>query len=266
MQPAYGFASIEHWKRACAADELKANEAREEPEVLPDAGPEVIVRVLLAPCAPDGRGAWHAVVRRAAARRPRRQWLARRAAEVACARSDVGRTGGCADAEAKPVNRTRAADIRTPHSAARRAGEIVRRAERADRRVMRCSPSGRWPLPSASTPAAPTRSPVDKRWPSWTRVRASRIGTRRTPAVAPGPASPGLDASLAVDRPALARLGKRFDDRADRRSAVARRQTHRRAALACHERRLLLTGMVEAAVFPPVFRGVECHPPYYGKA
>jgi hypothetical protein len=40
-------------KRACAAVELKANEAREEAEVLPDAGPEVILRVLLAPCEPE---------------------------------------------------------------------------------------------------------------------------------------------------------------------------------------------------------------------
>ena len=134
MQPAYGFASIEHRKWACAADELKANEAREEPEVLPDAGPEVIVRVLLAPCAPDARETWHPVARRAAARRPRRQWLECRAAEVACARSGVGTTGGCADAEARPVSRRRAADIRTPHSAPRRAGEIIRRAEGADRR------------------------------------------------------------------------------------------------------------------------------------
>jgi hypothetical protein len=53
VQRAYGFASIWHWKRASAADERKVNEAREEPEVLPDAGPEMILRVPLAPCAPE---------------------------------------------------------------------------------------------------------------------------------------------------------------------------------------------------------------------
>jgi hypothetical protein len=204
VQPAAGFVSIEHRKWACATDELKANEAREEREVLPGAGPEVIVRVLAAPCAPRVRGVWHAAARRDAARRPRRQWLARTAAEVACARSGAGTTGGRADAEARPVSRTRAAEIRTPHSAPRRAGEIVRRAERADRRVMRflLLDGGRYP--QHRHPQRPRRrrsTNVLRPGPVCERAQSVLDG----PAVAPGPASP-RPRRLAVDRPALARI------------------------------------------------------------